>query len=253
MGRSSALVLGSLVLLAPAACRDETVLSPPAGHTRRASAFAASFEAARARMVEQQLVARGITDARVLAAMRTVPRHEFVPSTSRAAAYEDRPLPIGRGQTISQPYVVAAMTELAVLGPHSRVLEIGTGSGYQAAVLAEVAGTVYTIEIVAALAAEAERTLRRLGYDRVHARQGDGTRGWPEAAPFDAILVTAAGPEVPPALRAQLAEGGRLVIPVGTGDQWLEVHRRTREGFEVTRAFPVRFVPLVGEERRPSP
>ena len=204
-----------------------------------------STETARARMVARQIRARGITDARVLAAMAKVPRHEFVPAASRRLAYEDEPLPIGHGQTISQPYIVAAMTELARIGARSRVLEVGTGSGYQAAVLAEIAHEVYTIEIVDALATEAARTLRRLGYGAVKVRHGDGYLGWKEAAPFDAIIVTAAPPAVPPALLEQLAPGGRLVIPVGDEDQELQVHRRTADGFEVTRHFPVRFVPMI--------
>jgi protein-L-isoaspartate(D-aspartate) O-methyltransferase len=187
-----------------------------------------------------------VRDSRVLAAMRRVPRHEFVPASVRDRAYDDGPLPIGHEQTISQPYIVAVMTELARLDARSRVLEVGTGSGYQAAVLAEVAGEVYTIEIVEPLARGAETTLRRLGYSRIHVRHGDGHRGWPEAAPFDAILVTAAPARVPPALLAQLAEGGRLVIPVGDDAQELEVHRRTAAGFEVRRVFPVRFVPMTG-------
>jgi len=205
--------------------------------------------AARERMVTEQIAARGVTDARVLAAMRKVPRHEFVPADVRARAYEDAPLPIGNDQTISQPYIVAIMTDLAKLGPRARVLEVGTGSGYQAAVLAEVAGEVYTIEILAPLARRAEATLGRLGYGAVHVRHGDGYRGWPEAAPFDAIVVTAAAPKVPPALLAQLADGGRLVMPVGDRDQRLEVHRRIGERIEVKTIFPVRFVPLTGGDR----
>jgi len=204
-------------------------------------------EAARARMVAHQIRARGITDERVLAAMAKVPRHEFVPTASRPHAYDDKPLPIGHGQTISQPYIVAAMTELARLDGRARVLEVGTGSGYQAAVLAEIAREVYTIEIVEALATEAGRTLRRLGYGAVRVRHGDGYLGWKDAAPFDAIIVTAAPPSVPPALLDQLAPGGRLVIPVGDEDQELQVHRRTAGGFEVTHHFPVRFVPLTRE------
>jgi protein-L-isoaspartate(D-aspartate) O-methyltransferase len=208
---------------------------------------------ARQRMVAEQLEARDIADPRVLAAMRKVPRHEFVPAGWRDRAYDDTALPIGDDQTISQPYIVALMTELAALGRGGRVLEIGTGSGYQAAVLAEVAGEVYTIEIVEALAAEARRTLARLGYGTVHVRHGDGYRGWPEAAPFDAILVTAAAPEPPPALLKQLAEGGRLVIPVGEAFQWLEVHRRTGAGIAVRRVAPVAFVPMTGAIREEPP
>jgi protein-L-isoaspartate(D-aspartate) O-methyltransferase len=204
------------------------------------------FEAARERMVARQIAARDVTDARVLAAMRRVPRHEFVPESVRAHAYEDDPLPIGHGQTISQPYIVALMTQLAEVGPDARVLEVGTGSGYQAAVLAELAGEVYTIEIVEPLARQAERTLARLGYGRVHVRHGDGWRGWPEAAPFDAIVVTAAPRTVPPALLDQLAPGGRLVIPVGGADQQLRVYHRTKTGLETRDVAPVRFVPMTG-------
>jgi protein-L-isoaspartate(D-aspartate) O-methyltransferase len=207
------------------------------------------FESARSRMVEEQIAARGVSDARVLEAMRRAPRHLFVPEGDRAAAYADHPLPIGEGQTISQPYIVAAMSELAELPADARVLEVGTGSGYQAAVLAEMGAEVYTIEIVPELAAAAAASLERLGYDRVHVRQGDGYRGWPAAAPFDAILVTAAAPRVPETLLDQLAEGGRLVIPVGGWDQELRVYTRTPDGVEVRDVFPVRFVPMTGEVR----
>jgi protein-L-isoaspartate(D-aspartate) O-methyltransferase len=200
---------------------------------------------AREAMVVGQIEARGVRDAAVLRAMRTIPRHEFVRSPERPYAYEDHPLPIGHDQTISQPYIVAFMSELAAVRPGARVLEIGTGSGYQAAVLAEMGADVYSIEIVEPLAAEARVTLDRLGYGRIHLRTGDGHRGWPEAAPFDAILVTAAAATVPPALLEQLAVGGRLVIPVGDWDQELEVHRRRESGVTVERVLPVRFVPLV--------
>jgi protein-L-isoaspartate(D-aspartate) O-methyltransferase len=202
--------------------------------------------AARARMVDDQIAARGITDPAVLRAMRTVPRHEFVPPPVREDAYADRPLSIGHGQTISQPYIVALMTELAAVKPGDRVLEIGTGSGYQAAILAELGARVHSIEIVEPLARSAAETLRRLGYDRVEVRHGDGYRGWPEAAPFAAIVATAAPPDVPPALLAQLAPGGRLVIPVGTGEQELRLLVRTPTGVETRRVVPVRFVPMVG-------
>jgi protein-L-isoaspartate(D-aspartate) O-methyltransferase len=209
------------------------------------------FAAARARMVEEQIEARGIAAPRVLEAMRKVPRQEFVPESQRSRAYDDGPLPIGEGQTISQPYIVALMTELAAPGPGAKVLEVGTGSGYQAAVLAACGAEVWSIEIVDPLARRAERDLARLGFDRVHVRSGDGYRGWPEAAPFDAILVTAAAPRVPEALLAQLRVGGRLVIPVGeTGAlQSLEVHEREEAGFTVRHVTPVRFVPMTGEIR----
>jgi protein-L-isoaspartate(D-aspartate) O-methyltransferase len=207
---------------------------------------AAGPEAARARMVEEQIAARGIADPAVLQAMRTVPRHEFVPARVRVDAYADGPLPIGHGQTISQPYVVALMTELAAVKPGDRVLEIGTGSGYQAAILCALGAEVYTVEIIEPLARDAEAVLRRLGYGRVHVRHGDGSRGWPEAAPFDAVVVTAAPPEVPAALLAQLAPGGRLVIPVGTQEQELRVLVRTASGIETRSVVPVLFVPMVG-------
>ncbi len=201
--------------------------------------------AARARMVHDQIAARGVTDPGVLGAMRTVPRHEFVPPGLRIEAYEDRPLPIGHGQTISQPYIVALMTELAAVKPGERVLEIGTGSGYQAALLAELGAEVYGIEIVEPLATAARDRLRRLGYDGVQVRHGDGYRGWPEAAPFAAIVVAAAPPEVPPALIEQLAPGGRLVIPVGGTEQELRLLVKTPAGLETRVVVPVRFVPMV--------
>lgn len=206
-----------------------------------------AFRTARERMVATQLVPRGVRDPRVLAAMRTVPRHLLVPPQFQRHAYGDFPLPIGAGQTISQPYVVALMTELAAPKPGARILEIGTGSGYQAAVLAESGAEVWTIEIVASLAAEARQSLAALGYGRVHVRQGDGWRGWPDAAPFDAIVVTAAPTEVPAELLAELAPGGRLVIPVGPdGAQDLQVYERTADGITVRTVIPVRFVPMTG-------
>jgi protein-L-isoaspartate(D-aspartate) O-methyltransferase len=201
----------------------------------------------RAHMVRTQLEARGIADARVLAAMRRVPREAFVPDALEPHAYEDGPLPIGYDQTISQPYIVGLMSELAALDPGTRVLEVGTGCGYQAAVLAELVREVYTIEIVASLARRAEATLRRLGYGGVRVEVGDGSRGWPAAAPFDAIVVTAAPERVPASLRDQLGPAGRLVIPVGGDEQVLQVHRRVGDGFEVTDVAPVRFVRMTGE------
>jgi len=206
--------------------------------------------AVRLGMVRRQIEARGVRDAAVLAAMRTVPRHEFVPPDLRAAAYDDRPLPIGRGQTISQPYIVAHMTELARLGGGETVLEVGTGSGYQGAVLAEIAARVYTLEVVEPLLRRAAETLLRLAYRNVVCRFGDGAAGWPEAGPYDAILVTAAPPrEVPPALLQQLAEGGRLIAPVGEESQVLRVVERHGDRFETRADAAVRFVPLVGGPR----
>ncbi|MEO0601415.1 MAG: protein-L-isoaspartate(D-aspartate) O-methyltransferase [Myxococcota bacterium] len=206
-----------------------------------------SPETDRARMVRQQLRGRDITSRTVLEAMRTVPRHRFVPDTVRHLAYVDEPLPIGHEQTISQPYIVALMTQLAELSPGDRVLEIGTGSGYQAAILAAVGADVYSIEIVQPLGQRAARILGELGYD-VHLRIGDGYPGWPEAAPFRAILLTAAPAAIPEPLKQQLAVGGRLVAPVG-GDQAQElvVLRRTEEGFVRTVVGGVRFVPMTGE------
>lgn len=200
-------------------------------------------------MVREQLEARGITNAAVLDAMRRVPRHHFVPPLLHDQAYGDHPLPIGLGQTISQPYIVAYMTELAAPARGARVLEVGTGSGYQAAVLAALGAEVYSIEIIPELAEQAREALRAAGYGGVRVRTGDGYVGWPEAAPFDAILVTAAPDHVPPALIAQLAENGRLVIPVGTVVQEMMLIRRTAHGVIEQRTIPVRFVPLVREPR----
>lgn len=198
-------------------------------------------------MVDEQLAGRGITDQRVLAAMAAVHRHAFVPAAMRPLAYLDSPLPIGYDQTISQPYIVAAMIEQAAIDERARVLEIGTGCGYQTAVLAEIAAEVYSIEIIEPLARQAEAVLRELGHDRVHIRVGDGYQGWPEAAPFDAILVAAAPPEIPEPLVQQLALGGRLIIPVGTADQELRVITRTNTGLVSERLFEVRFVPMTGQ------
>lgn len=206
-----------------------------------------SVEEARGRMVREQIAARGITDSRVLEAMREVPRHAFVPEPLRDRAYADRPLPIGHDQTISQPYVVAFMTQALELAPDARVLEVGTGSGYQAAVLAEVAGEVYSVEIVPELARRARATLGELGYEHVHLRTGDGYRGWPEHAPFDAIVVTAAADHVPPPLVEQLAPGGRLVMPVGDLFQTLLRLTKTPDGVEREELEAVRFVPMTGE------
>ncbi|MDH5834602.1 protein-L-isoaspartate(D-aspartate) O-methyltransferase [Luteimonas sp. M1R5S59] len=206
--------------------------------------------AARQAMVEQQLVARGIEDARVLAAMGKVPRHRFVPEALADQAYLDQPLPIGHDQTISQPYIVALMTQLARPAPGDRVLEIGIGSGYQAAVLAELAADVSSIEIVTPLATRAALTLRQLGYSNFAVRSGDGYAGWPEHAPFDAIVVTAAPERIPAPLLEQLRPGGRLVIPVGPlhATQELRVVEKREDGSLHERVVAaVRFVPLTGD------
>jgi protein-L-isoaspartate(D-aspartate) O-methyltransferase len=205
------------------------------------------YREARRRMIKTQLIARGIKDPNVLSAMGSVPRHEFVREQHRDSAYADSPLPIGEGQTISQPYIVALMTELAQVDKASRVLEVGTGSGYQAAVLHDVAGEVYSIEIIEGLAQSARENLPRLGYGSIRLRHGDGYRGWPEAGPFDAILVTAAPAVVPEPLKEQLAVGGRLVVPVGKSVQELLVFTRTAGGFERESIIPVIFVPMTGE------
>jgi protein-L-isoaspartate(D-aspartate) O-methyltransferase len=226
-----------LVALAPFARLDAQPVEP---------------EARRRKMVDSQIAARAVTDSLVLAAMERVPRHLFVPPEMRAQAYEDYPLPIGDEQTISQPYIVALMTSLLELRGGERVLEIGTGSGYQAAVLAEIAGEVYSIEILASLAQRSSATLAELGYRNVEVRQGDGWAGWPEKAPFDGIIVTAASPRVPQPLLAQLKTGGKLVVPVGRYFQDLLVYTRTAEGYEKRNVIPVRFVPMTGEAEKPE-
>ena len=200
-------------------------------------------------MVSEQIEARGIRDPLTLAALRRVPRHRFVPADSMAEAYDDHPIPIGHGQTISQPYVVGFMTEALGLRGGESVLEVGTGSGYQAAVLACIASKVHSIEIVEALALEARSRLARLHFDNVEVRAGDGYAGWPEEAPFDAVLVTAAAPRVPEPLKTQLKEGGRLVIPVGDEAQEIVLITRHGDRFDERRVLPVRFVPMTGKIR----
>ncbi len=209
------------------------------------------FAAQRELMVQQQLRTRDIKDERVLNAMAKVPREEFVPADSRAASYEDGPLPIGYDQTISQPYIVAFMTEKLQPKPDHRVLEVGTGSGYQAAVLAELVADVYTIEIVEPLAKNAEATLQRLGYKNVHVKVGDGYSGWPDHAPFDAIIVTCAPNHVPQQLTDQLKDGGRMIIPVGERfAQELYLLDKKDGRLRESAVLPVRFVPMAGEGMR---
>lgn len=212
----------------------------------REKAWAQEAAEQRKAMIRDHLAGRDITDERVLAAMGKVPREQFVPPDQRAEAYADSPLPIGHGQTISQPYIVAFMTQQLALKPQDRVLEVGTGSGYQAAILAELAAEVYSIEIVEPLAKQAQEALA--GYKNVHVRAGDGYEGWPEAAPFDAIIVTCAPDHVPPALAGQLAEGGRLIIPVGPegGIQELVLLKKENGVLRRTETLPVRFVPMTG-------
>jgi protein-L-isoaspartate(D-aspartate) O-methyltransferase len=221
-------VLGLLSALAPAAAADQ-------------------FVEARRVMVQRDLKGRDITDSRVLAAMDRVPRHLFVPPALEQQAYDDQPLPIGYGVTISQPYIVALMTQAAMVKPGDRVLEVGTGSGYQAAILATLTDQVYSIELIPELAQSAKERLARLGYGQVQVKSGDGYKGWLEFAPFDAILVTAAAPEIPAALQEQLKEGGRLIIPVGPafGPQYLLRLTKKGDAFQEERLIPVAFVPLV--------
>lgn len=208
-----------------------------------------NHESRRLDMVERQIRARGVSDPLVLAAMRRVPRHLFVPEENAGAAYDDRPLPIGQGQTISQPYMVASMTESLKLGGGEKVLEIGTGSGYQSAILAEIADHVVTVERKQDLQKAAARLLRELGYVNIEAVVGDGSRGYPDRAPYDAIIVTAGAPGVPEALVEQLAPGGRLVIPVGNSfHQTLTRVTRTGQGVETEKLEGCVFVPLIGEQ-----
>ena len=210
---------------------------------------AQDYEAERRNMVDQQILNRGIRNPRVLDAIRNVPRHRFVPEDYRHMAYSDRPLPIGHEQTISQPYIVALMTDYLNLKEGEKVLEIGTGSGYQAAVLAELVDQVYSLEIVSELAQRARKTIGDLGYDNVHIRTGDGYKGWPENAPYDAIIVTASPTDVPPPLKEQLAEGGRMVIPVGGPVfQKLVLLRKIDGKVRQTDVTSVRFVPMVDEK-----
>ena len=244
----------SLLSAPTALCLLVACAGDPAAERLRPGTAAAAQDTARSaerqHMVDRQIRGRGVRDPRVLDALATVQRHRFVPPRRQEQAYADTPLPIGSSQTISQPYIVAYMTEALQLPPDATVLEIGTGSGYQAAVLAEIAREVYSIEIVPELAERSARLLAELGYDNVHLRLGDGYRGWPEAAPFDGIIVTAAPDHVPPALVQQLAVGARLVVPVGDFAQEMRVVTMTDDGPVSETTLPVRFVPMTGEAER---
>ena len=235
----------TLLLFVVPGCGEDLGRKPLAANSTR--------QAERDRMVEEQIIPRGIKDPAVLAAMRRIPRHRFVPAFYSSFAYNDGPLPIGYGQTISQPSLVALMTEALALQGAKKVLEIGTGSGYQAAVLAEIVPKVLTIEIVEPLATQAAQTLAELGYRNIHTRVGDGYQGWPEEAPFDAIVVTAAPDHVPQPLLDQLAVGGRLILPVGKVFQELALYRRTKDGYERTVLTMVRFVPLIRKDQSTQP
>jgi len=205
------------------------------------------FPRLRERMVESQIIDRGVNDPNVIKAMKKVPRHLFVPEKYRAFSYADQPLPIGEGQTISQPYIVAFMTEALRLDPGDRVLEIGTGSGYQAAILAELISEVYSIEIIEALSKRARETLDRLGYRNIYIKTGDGHKGWPQKAPFDAIIVTCAPEKIPRPLIEQLKEGGRMIVPVGRAGGVQKLVRAVKKGgrLDAHEAMLVRFVPMV--------
>jgi protein-L-isoaspartate(D-aspartate) O-methyltransferase len=235
----------ALVLLA-ALATALPLFAQPTDLSRQRAAAEDTQAAARRRMVNEQIADRDVTDRRVLEAMRTVPRHRFVPPAMASRAYDDSPLPIGHNQTISQPFIVAHMTEALDIQSSHKVLEIGTGSGYQAAVLGELARIVYTIEIVPDLARGAAATLKALGYSNVHVRAGDGYAGWPEQAPFDRIMLTAAPEEIPKPLIDQLAPRGRLLAPVGEQGavQWLTIVDKTPQGVTQRRTLPVRFVPF---------
>ena len=204
-----------------------------------------NFEEEKERMVVSQIEARGVKDKKVLEAMRNVARHMFIPENMQSYAYQDEPLPIGQGQTISQPYIVAFMTEVLQLKGDERVLEVGTGSGYQAAILAEIVKEVFTVEIIEELSRQAQKVLEKLDYENIHFKIGDGTLGWKEYAPYDAIMVTAAPAKVPKALQEQLEIHGRLVIPVGSMFQELVLVTREKKKFKKKKLLPVRFVPLI--------
>jgi len=210
------------------------------------------FDHLREEMVQRQILARGVKDTQIIRAMSTVPRHLFVPASEVPYAYRDEPRSIGEGQTISQPYIVAFMSEQLQVEPGDRVLEIGTGSGYQAAILGQIVDSVFTIEIIPELAEQASHLLRSLNYTNIVVKQGDGYHGWAEKAPFDAIIVTAAPPRIPPKLLEQLREGGRMVLPIGEYVQELVVVTKNKSGIAMENVLPVRFVPMTGKIREPK-
>lgn len=217
------------------------------GKENRMKPSSEKLELLRNNMVEGQIIARGVKDPLVIKAMRTVPRHLFIPDDNPSYAYLDEPRPIGEGQTISQPYIVAFMTEQLKLKPNDKVLEIGTGSGYQAAILAQIVDSVYTIEIIPELAQRAKEVIKELNYNNVVVIEGDGYNGWPSKAPFDAIIVTAAPSKIPPPLLEQLKDGGRMVLPVGEYVQELVVVNKNKNGISMENVLPVRFVPMTGK------
>jgi protein-L-isoaspartate(D-aspartate) O-methyltransferase len=250
MNRELVAFLFCCIFLCFSGCKNKEAPDTAGRQTRLPSEPADEFDEQRRSMVERQIRARGVRDTAVLAAMIKVPRHLFVPEDQRPLAAADHPLPIGYGQTISQPFIVAYMTEAVEASPHEKVLEIGTGSGYQAAVLGELVKEVYTVEIIPELAERARQTLSTLGYLNVHVKTGNGYEGWGEHAPFDGIVVTAAPDHVPQALVDQLAINGKMVIPVGVGDQEMLIITRTRDGVVEKRTIPVRFVPMTGKPLR---
>lgn len=249
MNLISVLLLLCLAFWYLSGCAREKLPNPAEAQAQKPNLNEDEFQARRARLVAKQIRARGIRDEAVLKAMAKVPRHRFVPAAKAHQAYDDHPLPIGSGQTISQPFIVAYMTEAAEVAAHEKVLEVGAGSGYQAAILGELAKEVYTIEIIPELAEGARKVLAELGYKNVHVKTGNGYLGWPEHAPFDAIVVTAAPDEIPPALIEQLAVNGRLVIPVGDLYQEMVIVTKTKTGVVEKRTIPVRFVPMTGKPR----
>ena len=244
-----AILLCCVFLMSVPCYAAETSANSPELQRTNSNGVMEQFELERRQMVKYQLRDRGIQNERVLAAMSKVPRHQFVDSSWRDLAYSDRPLPIGHQQTISQPYIVAYMTEAAEISPDAKVLEIGTGCGYQAAILGEIAQQVYSIEIIPLLATRTRRTLSQLGYKNIEVKTGDGYQGWAEHAPYDAIIVTAAPKHIPQPLIDQLAINGKMLIPVGTWHQEIFVLTKTQNGMVEERTLPVRFVPMIRKPR----